>query len=90
VRNRQRRLTEVDQIVLSLSALGLMTGEISAHFAEMYGPSASKDTVSAITDQMIDEMTVSCRPLLQGRQPNRSAKTMSAGLRAGSLEPPTT
>jgi putative transposase len=35
VRKRQRRLTGVDQIVLSLSARGLTTGEISAHFAEL-------------------------------------------------------
>ena len=32
VKKRQRRLTGVDQIVLSLSARGLTTGEISAHF----------------------------------------------------------
>ena len=37
VKKRQRRLTGVDQIVLSLSARGLTTGEISAHFAEVYG-----------------------------------------------------
>jgi putative transposase len=39
VKKRQRRLTGVDQIVLSLSARGLTTGEISAHFAEVYGAS---------------------------------------------------
>ena len=33
VRKRQRRLTGVDEIVLSLYAKGLTTGEISAHFA---------------------------------------------------------
>ena len=32
-----RRLGEVDEIVLSLYAKGLTTGEISAHFAEIYG-----------------------------------------------------
>ena len=34
VKKRQRRLTDVDEIVLSLYAKGLTTGEISAHFAE--------------------------------------------------------
>jgi putative transposase len=64
VRKRQRRLTGVDQIVLSLSARGLTTGEISAHFAEVYGASVSKDTVSVITDQVIEEMTAwMSRPL---------------------------
>ncbi len=34
VKNRQRRLTGVDQIVLLLTARSLTTGEISAHFAK--------------------------------------------------------
>jgi hypothetical protein len=51
VRKRQRRLTGVDEIVLSLYAKGLTTGEISAHFAEIYGASVSKETVSRITGQ---------------------------------------
>ena len=56
VRKRQRRLTDVDEIVLSLYAKGLTTGEISAHFADIYGASVSKDTVSRITDRVIEEM----------------------------------
>jgi transposase-like protein len=40
----------VDQIVLSLSARGLTTGEISAHFAKVYGASVSRETVSKITE----------------------------------------
>jgi putative transposase len=39
VKKRQRRLGDVDTIVLSLYARGLTTGEISAHFAEIYGAS---------------------------------------------------
>ena len=35
VKKRQRRLTGVDEIVLSLYAKGLTTGEISSHFAEI-------------------------------------------------------
>ena len=54
--------------MLSLSARGLTTGEISAHFAEVYGASVSKDTVSVITDQVIEEMTAwMSRPLDEGR-----------------------
>jgi putative transposase len=41
---------------LSLYAKGLTTGEISAHFAEIYGASVSKETVSRITDKVIEEM----------------------------------
>jgi putative transposase len=64
VRKRQRRLTGVDEIVLSLYAKGLTTGEISAHFAEIYGASVSKETVSRITDKVIEEMQAwQARPL---------------------------
>jgi transposase-like protein len=56
VKKRQRRLEGVDQIVLSLYAKGLTTGEISAHFAEIYGASVSKETISRITDRVLEEM----------------------------------
>jgi len=56
VPKRVRRLGEVDTIVLSLFAKGLTTGEISAHFAEIYGASVSKDTISRITDRVLDEL----------------------------------
>ena len=46
VKKRQRRLSGVDEVVLSLYAKGLTTGEISAHFAEVYGASVSKETIS--------------------------------------------
>jgi putative transposase len=57
VRKRQRRLTGVDEIVLSLYARGLTTGEISAHFEQIYGASVSRETISRITDKVIEEMT---------------------------------
>ena len=56
VRKRQRRLSGVDAMVLSLSAKGLTTGEICAFFADTYGQSMSKDTISRITDKVIEEM----------------------------------
>src|SRR5579862_6411573 len=56
VRKRQRRLNGVDEIVLSLYAKGLTTGEISAHFEEIYGASVSRETVSRITDKVLEEM----------------------------------
>src|SRR3954452_12397302 len=65
VAKRQRRLSDVDTVVLSLYAKGLTTGEISAHFAEVYGASVSKDTVSRITDAVLEDMQAwSTRPLL--------------------------
>ena len=64
VKKRQRRLNDVDAVILSLFARGLTTGEISAHFAEVYGVSISKDTISRITDKVIEEMQAwASRPL---------------------------
>jgi putative transposase len=64
VKKRQRRLGEVDEIVLSLYARGLTTGEISAHFEQIYGASVSKETISRITDKVLEEMqTWATRPL---------------------------
>ena len=42
----------------------MTTGEISAHFAEIYGASVSKETISRITDKVMEEMADwSNRPL---------------------------
>ncbi len=57
VKKRQRRLTGVDEMVLSLSAKGLTHGEISAHLAEVYGAEVSKQTISTITDSVLERMT---------------------------------
>jgi transposase-like protein len=56
VRKRQRRLTGVDEMVLSLSAKGLTHGEIAAHLAEVYGAEVSKQTISTITDKVMEGM----------------------------------
>ena len=56
VKKRQRRLDGIDQIVLSLTARGLTTGEVAAHFADVYDAQVSKDTISRITDKVIGEM----------------------------------
>src|SRR5215813_11697821 len=49
VAKRQRRLTGVDDMVISLSAKGLTHGEITAHLAEVYGAEVSKQTITVIT-----------------------------------------
>jgi transposase-like protein len=38
VKKRQRRLSGVDELVISLAAKGLTTGEIAAHFADSLQP----------------------------------------------------
>ncbi|WP_371419112.1 IS256 family transposase [Pseudarthrobacter sp. NamE5] len=56
VKKRQRRLDGIDEVVLSLTARGLTTGEIAAHFDEVYGATVSKDTISRITEKVSEEM----------------------------------
>src|SRR5271165_239829 len=54
VAKRQQRLTGVDEMVISLSAKGLTHGEICAHLAEVYGAEVSKQTITAITDRVVE------------------------------------
>jgi putative transposase len=56
VAKRQRRLTGVEDMVISLSAKGLTHGEIAAHLAEVYGAEVSKQTITAITDRVMEGM----------------------------------
>jgi putative transposase len=64
VKKRQRRLVGVDELVISLAAKGLTTGEISAHLADVYGAEVSKDTVSRITEAVVEELVAwQSRPL---------------------------
>ncbi|MFG1913201.1 IS256 family transposase [Kribbella sp. NPDC048928] len=56
VAKRQKRLSGVDEMVISLSAKGLTTGEISAHLAEVYGAQVSRQTISTITDKVVEGM----------------------------------
>ncbi|MFV2118722.1 IS256 family transposase [Streptomyces sp. Act-28] len=56
VKKRQRRLTGVDEMVLSLSAKDLTHGEIAAHLAEVHGAEVSKQTIPTITGKVMDGM----------------------------------
>lgn len=56
VKKHSRRMPGVDELVISLSARGLTTGEISALFAEVYGADVSKDSISKITDKVLAKM----------------------------------
>ena len=57
VRKRQRRLSDVDAVAISLYAKGLTTGEISAHFAEVYGASVSKGRYTVTGDLTVKGAT---------------------------------
>jgi putative transposase len=56
VAKRKRRLSGVDELVISLSAKGLTTGDVQAHLAEIYGADVSRQTISTITDKVIEGM----------------------------------
>jgi putative transposase len=56
VPKRKRRLVGVDAMVCSLSAKGLTHGEICAHLGEIYGARVSKETVTRITDRVMEGM----------------------------------
>jgi len=56
VKKRQRRLGGVDQMVLSLSAKGLTHGEICSHLEEICATKVSKETITRITDRVIETL----------------------------------
>jgi putative transposase len=56
VAKRQRRLTGLDDMVISLSAKGLTHGEIAAHLEEVYGAEVSRQTITAITDRVAEKI----------------------------------
>ncbi len=64
VAKRQCRLSGIDDLVVSLSAKGLTHGEFSAHLAEIYGAEVPGQTISAITDRVVEGMAAwQSRPL---------------------------
>jgi transposase-like protein len=56
VAKRQRRFGGIDDLVISLTAKGLTTGEVAAHLAEVYGADVSRDHISTITDRVLDTL----------------------------------
>ena len=58
VPKHQRRLDGLTSNVISLYAKGLTTGDIQAHLLEIYGTEVSRDTISRITDAVVEDMVV--------------------------------
>src|SRR6266704_1049152 len=56
VPKHQRRLDGLSGNVISLYAKGLTTGDIQAHLLEIYGTEISRETISKITDQIVEDM----------------------------------
>lgn len=60
----QRRLSGLDQMVISLYAKGLTTGDIAAHLEDVYDQSVDRATISRITDAIVADMEAwQSRPL---------------------------
>ena len=51
-----RRLDGLTGNVISLYAKGMTTGDIQTHLFEMYGTEISRETISKITDSIVEEM----------------------------------
>jgi hypothetical protein len=96
VKKRQKRLTGVDEMVISLAAKGLTTGEVQAHLAEVYGAEVSCQTISTITDKVLEGMAEwQSRPLdavypvvfIDAIHVPTTAIALSTGLRSGGGSP---
>jgi putative transposase len=60
----QRRLGQVDDMILSLYARGMTTRDIQAHLAEVYGAEVSPALISNVTSVVAEEITAwQTRPL---------------------------
>ena len=60
----QRRVGQVDDMILSLYARGMTTRDIRAHLEEIYGASVSPALISNVTDVVADEIVMwQTRPL---------------------------
>ncbi len=56
VPKHQRRLDGLTGNVISLYAKGMTTGDIQAHLLEIYGTEISRETISKITDAIVEDM----------------------------------
>jgi putative transposase len=64
VKKRQTRLAGLDDKVLGLYAGGMTVRDISSHLSELYGSEIGRDTVSRITDAVLEDIAAwRTRPL---------------------------
>jgi putative transposase len=64
VRKRQTRLAGLDEKVLGLYAGGMSVRDIAAHLTELYGVEIARDTISRVTDAVLEDIAAwRSRPL---------------------------
>jgi putative transposase len=56
VAKRQTRLAGLDDKILGLYAGGMTVRDISAHLAELYGVDVGRDTISRVTDAILEDV----------------------------------
>jgi putative transposase len=56
VAKRQTRLAGLDDKILGLYAGGMTVRDISAHLSELYGVDVGRDTISRVTDAVLDDV----------------------------------
>ena len=56
VPKRQRRFAGFDDKIISMYARGMSTREISKHLEEIYGVEVGRETISRVTDAILDDV----------------------------------
>jgi putative transposase len=56
VRKRQTRLAGLDDKILALYAGGMTVRDIAAHLSDLYGCEIGRDTISRVTDAVLDDV----------------------------------
>src|SRR3954463_14934795 len=56
VAKRQTRLAGLDDKILGLYAGGMTVRDISAHLSELYGVDIGRDTISRVTDAVLEDV----------------------------------
>jgi len=85
VPKRVRRLRGVDQMVISLVARGMSTGDVQAHLAEVYGTSVSRQQVCDITDAVLEKMAEWANPPLDSVYPVVFIDAINVKIRDGQV-----
>jgi len=56
VKKRQTRIAGLDERVLDMYAGGMSTRDIAAHLTSLYGVEVGRDTISRVTDQVLEDV----------------------------------
>ena len=82
VGKRQTRLAGLDARVLDLYAGGMSTRDIAAHLTELYGVEVGRDTISRVTDAVLDDVQAwRTRPLERSIRSSTSTRSSSRSAR---------